>query len=95
QYLILDIITHCTPLDQGNLILQSGKQFMLVDQLGNKYSISEVTQTIPHGIKLEQIVPPGTARRFNLVYEVPLNIQKIILYYRGFTLEENILIEAK
>lgn len=95
QYLILDIITHCTPLDQGNLILQSGKQFILMDQLGNKYSISEVTQIIPHGIKLEQIVPAGTARRFNLVYEVPLNIQKITLYYRGFTLEENIPIEAK
>ena len=95
QYLILDIITHCIPLDQGNLILQSGKQFILMDQLGNKYPISEVTQIFPHGIKLEQIVPAGTARRFNLVYEVPLNIQKITLYYRGFTLEENIPIEAK
>ena len=95
QYLILDIITHCTPLDQGNLILQSGKQFILTDQSGNKYSMAEVTQTIPHGIKSEQIVPPGTALRFNLAYEVPLNIQKIILYYRGFTLEENIPLEAK
>jgi hypothetical protein len=82
QYLILDIIAHCIPLDQGNLILQSGKQFILMDQSGNKYSISEVTQTIPHGIKSEQIIPPGTVRRFNL-------------YYRGFTLEENIPIEAK
>lgn len=95
QYLILDIITHCIPLDQGNLILQSGKQFKLMDQLGNKYPISEVTQIILHGIKSEQIVPAGTARRFNLVYEVPLNIQKITLYYRGFTLEENIPIEAE
>ena len=95
QYLILDIITHCIPLDQGNLIIQSGKQFILMDQSGNKYSISEVTQTIPHGIKSEQIVPAGTALRFNLAYEVPLNIQKIILYYRGFTLEENIPIEVK
>jgi len=95
QYLILDIITHCIPLNQGNLILQSGKQFILLDQSGNKYSISEVTKIFPHGIKLEQIVPAGTARRFNLVYEVPLNIQKIILYYRGFTLEENIPIEVK
>ncbi len=95
QYLILDIITRCIPLDQGNLILQSGKQFILMDQLGNKYSISEVTQITSHGIQLEQIVPAGTARRFNLVYEVPLNIQNITLYYRGFTLEENIPIEAK
>ncbi|MCK5767641.1 MAG: hypothetical protein KAH35_04620, partial [Candidatus Atribacteria bacterium] len=71
------------------------KQFILMDQSGNKYSISEVTQTIPHGIKSEQIVPAGTALRFNLAYEVPLNIQKIILYYRGFTLEENIPIEVK
>ena len=95
QYLILDIITRCIPLDQGNLILQSGEQFILMDQLGDKYSISEVTQIIPHGIKLEQIVPAGTARRFNLVYKVPLNIQKVTLYYRGYTLEENIPIEAK
>ncbi|HBY57399.1 MAG TPA: hypothetical protein DEG96_06005 [Candidatus Atribacteria bacterium] len=95
QYLILDIIIHCIPLNQGNLILQSGEQFILIDQLGNKYSISEVTQNIRHGIKLEQTVPAGTARRFNLVYEVPLNIQKITLYYRGFTLEENIPIEVK
>ena len=95
QYLILDIITHCIPLNQGNLILQSGEQFILMDQLGNKYSISEVTQIIPHGIKSEQIVPAGTARRFSLVYEVPLNIQKINLYYRGFTLEENISMEVK
>jgi len=95
QYLILDIITRCISIDQGNLILQSGEQFILMDKLGNKYSISEVTQIIPHGIKLEQIVPAGTARRFNLVYEVPPNIQKVTLYYRGFTLEENIPIEAK
>ncbi len=95
QYLILDIITHCIPLNQGNLILQSEKQFILLDQLGNKYSMSKVTQITPHGIKLEQSVPAGTARRFNLVYEVPPNIQKITLYYRGFTLEENIPIEAK
>jgi len=95
QYLILDIITHCIPPDQGNLILQSEEQFILMDQLENKYSISEVTQIIPHGIKSEQIVPAGTARRFNLVYEVPLNIRNITLYYRGFTLEENIPIEAK
>jgi len=95
QYLILDIITGCIPFDQGNLILQSGEQFILLDQSGNKYPISEVTQIIPHGIKLEQIVPAGTARRFNLVYEVPLDIQKITLYYRGFTLEKNIPIEVK
>jgi len=95
QYLILDIITRCTPFDQGNLILQSGEQFILLDQSGNKYSISEDTKIFPHGIKSEQIVPAGTARRFNLVYEVPLNIQKITLYYRGFTLEENIPIKAK
>ena len=95
QYLILDIIAHCIPLNQGNLILQSGKQFMLLDQLGNKYPMSEVTQIISHGIESEQIIPPGTARRFNLVYEVPLDIQKTTLYYRGFTLEENISIEAK
>lgn len=95
QYLILDMITHCIPLDQGNLMLQSGEQFILMDQLENKYSISEITQIIPHGIKLEQIVPAGTARRFDLVYEVPLNIQNITLYYRGFTLEESISIEVK
>jgi hypothetical protein len=95
QYLILDMITHCIPIDQGNLILQSGEQFILMDQLGNKYSISGITQIIPHGIKLEQIVPAGTARRFNLVYEVPLNIGNITLYYRGFTLEESISIEVK
>lgn len=95
QYLILDIIAHCIPLNQGNLILQSGKQFMLLDHLGNKYPMSEVTQIISHGIESEQIIPAGTARRFNLVYEVPLDIQKTTLYYRGFTLEENISIEAK
>lgn len=95
QYLILDIIAHYIPLNQGNLILQSGKQFMLLDQLGNKYTMSEVTQIISHGIELEQIVPAGTSRRFSLVYKVPLNIQNITLYYRGFTLEENIPIEAK
>jgi hypothetical protein len=95
QYLILDIIAHCIPLNQGNLILQSGKQFILMDQSGNKYYISEVTQIIPHSIKSEQIIPAGTARRFNLVYEVPLNIQKITLYYRGFTLEENIPLEVE
>jgi hypothetical protein len=95
QYLILDMITHYIPLDKGNLILQPEEQFILMDRLENKYSISEVTQMFPHGIKLEEIVPAGTARRFNLVYEVPFNIQNITLCYRGFTLEENIPIEVK
>lgn len=86
EYVVLDFVIENLSTEQG-IEFTTSQQLRLVDQSGKFVQPSAATQQIGCRLDDGDVVPPGHARRLQVVYDMPPGEPRR-LQYRGFEVDE-------
>lgn len=86
ENVVLDLVIENLKSDQG-IEFTTSQQLRLVDPTGSFVQPSALTQQIGCRLDDGDVIPPGHARRFQAVYDMPAGAPKR-LQYRGFEVDE-------
>jgi hypothetical protein len=86
EYVVLDFVIENQQTEHG-IEFQTSQQLRLVDPAGKFVQQSALTKKFGCRLDDGDLIPPGHARRFMVVYDMPAGVPAK-LQYRGFEVDE-------
>jgi hypothetical protein len=86
RFVILDL-SLVNKVDQG-IEFQTGEQLKLLNGEEDIRADTDATEKLPHPLSENSVVPAHGRGRFEVAYQVPAGVTKLVLYYRGVNREE-------
>ena len=93
QYVLLDLVAQNLKSDQG-IELDGRQAIRLVDAGGRFIAPSPISDQLPCSLGEIGVVPPGNARRFQLLYDIPAGATPSKVEYRGFE-RDSVIVDIK